>query len=130
MVTGVVAAIGGVMLVRMVPMARAAVRMVTAFIAVSARMLVVFDATLVVAECVLRASPVGVMMVVMADRGIRSVTAVVAGVRAWAGGRTGLRAGARSRLDDGAATGGTAGRRRGRSAARVRRRSLGIAVAA
>ncbi|MDX6495004.1 MAG: hypothetical protein QOE17_990 [Gaiellales bacterium] len=124
------------MLVRVVPMSRAVVaRMVTAFVAARTRVVVVFDAALVVPLRVLRAPPVGVMMtMVLVFAGIRSVTTVVAGVRAGAGGRTGLRPGAWSRRDDRAATGGATrgatGRRRGRSAARVGRRILGIAVAA
>jgi hypothetical protein len=105
MVTIAVAAIGGVMLVRVLPMPRAvAMRMVTAFVAVGTRVVVVFDAALVVPLRVFCASPVGVMMMVVVARWIRSVTAVVAGDRAGAGGRTGLRAGAGSRLDDRAAT--------------------------
>ena len=136
MVAGLVAR--GVMVVRTAPIPRAVVvRVMTAFVAVGTRVVIVFDAALVVPVRVLRASPVGVMMVmgmgvvvVVVLPWIRCVTAVVGGVRAGSGGRTGLRAGAGSRADDRAAPGGTAGRRRGRSATRVRRWSLGVAVAA
>jgi hypothetical protein len=135
MVAGLVAR--GVMVVRTAPIPRAVVvRVMTAFVAVGTRVVIMFDAALVVHMRVLRASPVGVMMVmvmvmvVVVLPRIRSVTAVVGGVRAGSGGRTGLRAGAGSRADDRAAPGGTAGRRRGRSATRVRRWSLGVAVAA
>ena len=134
MVAGLVAR--GVMVVRTAPIPRAVVvRVMTAFVAVGTRVVIVFDAALVVPVRVLRASPVGVMMVmvmvvVVVLPWIRSVTAVVGGVRAGSGGRTGLRAGAGSRADDRAAPCGTAGRRRGRSATRVRRWSLGVAVAA